>query len=296
MPQKHGVLEWAKKEKQMFKRILVPTDGSSYSAAAFDYAVFLADSFENALVCGLSVVDVKTLAGPLLHDLGVSIGLGPFDAYQPKVRNALQERAEEAIAVGREKCEAGSVEFESHTVDGIVSREILRMADGCDLVVMGKLGEHADWRSSLFGHTVETVVRASHHPVLVTPQEFCEPTRAMIAYDGSTHSYDAMHDAGELAVKLEIPLVAVSAHPSLGKAEEHCKAAEKYLSRYGVEVKTMAREGNAEEVILTALDEEDCDLLVMGAYGHSRIRELILGSTTEHVMRQAKCPILLHRS
>jgi nucleotide-binding universal stress UspA family protein len=280
----------------MFKRILVPTDGSDYSAAAFDYAVFLADSFENALVCGLSVVDIKTLAGPLLHDLGVSIGLGPFDAYQPKVRKALQERAEAAIAVGREKCQAGGVEFESHTVDGIISREILRKADGCDLVVMGKLGEHADWRSSLFGHTVETVVRASHHPVLVTPQEFCEPTRALIAYDGSTHSYDAMHDAGELAVKLVIPLVTVSAHSSLEKAEEHCQAAEKYLSRYGVDVKTIASDGNAEDAILATLDEEDCDLLVMGAYGHTRIRELILGSTTEHVMRKAKCPILLHRS
>jgi len=280
----------------MFKRILVPTDGSEYSAAAFDYAVFLANSFENALVCGLSVVDVKTLAGPLLHDLGVSIGLGPFDTYQPKVRKMLQSRAEEAIAVGREKCEAGGVEFESHTVDGIISREILHKADRCDLVVMGKLGEHADWRSSLFGHTVETVVRTSHHPVLVTPQKFCEPTRALIAYDGSTHSYDAMHDGGELAMKLNIPLVAVSAHPIQKKAQEHCQAAEKYLSRYGVEVKTIARSGDAEEAILTVLDEENCDLLIMGAYGHSMIRELILGSTTEQVMRQAKCPILLHRS
>lgn len=94
---------------QMFKRILVPTDGSRFSDTAFDYAIYFAKSMGSALVSGLSVLDIKMLAGPFLHDLGVSIGLGPFDTYQPKVRQMLQEKAELALKVGGDRCEAAEV-------------------------------------------------------------------------------------------------------------------------------------------------------------------------------------------
>ena len=74
-----------------------------------DYAIYFAKSMGSALVSGLSVLDIKMLAGPFLHDLGVSIGLGPFDTYQPKVRQILQEKAELALKVGGDRCEAAEV-------------------------------------------------------------------------------------------------------------------------------------------------------------------------------------------
>lgn len=279
----------------MFKRILVATDGSPYSETAFDYAIFFARAFGSGLVCGLSVIDIKMLAGPFLHDLGVSIGLGPFDTYQPKVRQMLQEKAQRALSSGAQKCQEAEVEYEPHLVDGIVSREIISRADACDLVVMGKLGQHADWQASLLGHTVETVTRASHHPVLVTPEHFSEPSRALIAYDGSSHAYDAMHDAGEIAAKLSIPLLVVSSHPDEGEARKRTEEAERYLHRFGAGVATVSTTEHPERAILDAAKEHACNLIVMGAYGHTHIRELILGSTTEHVMREADGPILLHR-
>tara|TARA_B100001013_G_C24576243_1_gene428704 strand:- start:636 stop:1049 length:414 start_codon:yes stop_codon:yes gene_type:complete len=135
----------------------------------------------SALVSGMSVLDIKMLAWPFLYDLGVSIGLGPFDTYQPKVRQMIQEKAEFALKVGGGRCEAAEVEYEAHLVEGIVSREILTRADASDLIVMGKLGEHADWHSALLGHNVETITRSSHHPVLVCSEKFRQPTGALIA-------------------------------------------------------------------------------------------------------------------
>ncbi|MDP6506902.1 MAG: universal stress protein, partial [Planctomycetota bacterium] len=179
----------------MFKRILVATDGSAHCSASFEYAIHFAKAFGNALVAGLSVVDIKMLAGPFLHDLGVSVGLGPYDTYQPKVRKMLREKAEEALNDGENLCTQHGIDFERHLVEGIVSREILIRADQADLVVMGKLGEHAEWQSTILGHNVETVTRSSHHPVLVTPENFDAPRRALLAYDGSSHAYDAMHVA-----------------------------------------------------------------------------------------------------
>ncbi|MBI2194317.1 MAG: universal stress protein [Planctomycetes bacterium] len=279
----------------MFKRILVATDGSPFSHAAFDVAVFLAQAFKNSLIYGLHVIDIKMLAGPFLHDLGVSVGLGPFDSYQPRVRQMLQEKGEMALNDGADLCRNAGIEYEPHLAEGIVSREILARAAGCDVVVMGKLGEHAPWRSALLGHNTEAVCRTSHHPVLVATEKFTTPARALLAYDGSSHAYDAMHAAGEIIEKIRVPLLVLSSHPDLAEAEKKALAGQRYLRRYGAEVEALPTTEHPEDAILRVARERQCGLILMGAYGHTRIRELILGSTTEHVMRRAECPLLLHR-
>lgn len=279
----------------MFKRILVPTDGSPYSNSAFDYALFFANKFGNALVYGLNVIDIKMLAGPFIHDLGSSIGLGPFDSYQPKVRQMLKQKGELALNAGAQRSLQANVEYEPHLVEGVVSREILSRADKCDMVIIGKLGEHAAWRSALLGHNTEAVTRSSHHPVMVTPDKFVAPKRALLAYDASSHAYDAMHVAGEMGATFQVPLVVVSAHPDLAEAEQVALAAQRYLCRYGIEVERVPTTDHAEKAILRVAEEKECGIILMGAYGHTRIRSLILGSTTEYVMRHAECPVLLHR-
>tara|TARA_B100001013_G_C24576243_1_gene428703 strand:- start:294 stop:608 length:315 start_codon:yes stop_codon:yes gene_type:complete len=104
-----------------------------------------------------------------------------------------------------------------------------------------------------------------------------------------------MHVAGEVSVTLNIPLPVVSAHPDQKEAERRTEAARRYLKRYGADARTVASTKHAEEAILSIEKEDDHGLIVMGAYGHSRILELVLGSTTEHVMRQTESAVLLHR-
>ena len=73
------------------------------------------------------------------------------------------------------------------------------------------------------------------------------------------------------------------------------REASAYLEPHQLDVKTILEKGNSVEGILKAAEREGCDLIVMGAYGHSRVRELFLGSTTDGILREAKSPVLLYR-
>ena len=70
--------------------------------------------------------------------------------------------------------------------------------------------------------------------------------------------------------------------------------AQLYLEAYDLEIETMLKDGEPAEEILSTAKENDINLIAMGAYGHN-IREFLLGSITEHVMRSASCPVMLYR-
>src|SRR5207244_2283829 len=72
--------------------------------------------------------------------------------------------------------------------------------------------------------------------------------------------------------------------------------ARRYLAAYTLEVELLARSGYANETILDVMAEQAYDLLFIGAYGHSRIIEMVLGSTTEYVLRNSPSPLFLCRS
>ena len=71
--------------------------------------------------------------------------------------------------------------------------------------------------------------------------------------------------------------------------------AQSYLKPYKVQVDLVGVSGNPEKEIIRVAGERHCDLMIMGAFGHSRIREAILGSTTEQVVRKADVPVLLSK-
>ena len=85
---------------------------------------------------------------------------------------------------------------------------------------------------------------------------------------------------------------------SLTIIEALCKEildeAELYLKAYKIETELLLKDGEPAEEILMTAKEKQISLIAMGAYGHN-IREFILGSITEHVMREATCPVLLYR-
>ena len=71
--------------------------------------------------------------------------------------------------------------------------------------------------------------------------------------------------------------------------------ARRYLASYRIDPECLARSGYANEMILDVMAEGAYDLLFIGAYGHSRIIEMVLGSTTEYVLRNASAPVFLCR-
>ncbi len=276
----------------MIKQILVPTDGSTFASIGVAYCVELAKRHEASLI-GLHVVDIKLLEGPFLRDISASLGTAPYVNYQNNISMLLEERGKAALEAFSERCEKAEVPFESHQVVGAVSHAIVEESRLADLLVMGRGGEHGEWFNGLLGSTTEAVARHAQCPVLLTEREQARIQRVVVAYDGSEHAQGALQFATSIGEAWGVSFEVLT----VGK--EGCEAvtdeARAYLEAHRMEVECVAREGDPRDVILDFAKERETDLIVMGAYGHSRVRELILGSTTQYVINHAPCPVLLAR-
>ena len=179
---------------------------------------------------------------------------------------------------------------------GIVANEICDHARTADLVVVGHRGVNEQFSTGLLGSTTESVTRKSPKPVLVTPLQFREITRPMLAYDGSQRASAALHAAAELTSALQLPLTVVHvARDDAGEGSRVLTEAQRYLESYEVAVTAKPLTGPPHQRIVDVLRDGRFDLLFIGAYGHSRIIEMVLGSTTEYVLRNSGAPVFLAR-
>jgi nucleotide-binding universal stress UspA family protein len=95
--------------------------------------------------------------------------------------------------------------------------------------------------------------------------------------------------------RLDLPLVAVCVSSSEQEGRVILGEAESYLEPHRLRLKAVLETGAPVEGILQVAQREACDLIIMGAFGHSRVRELFVGSTTDGILRAAEIPVLLYR-
>ncbi|MNR35298.1 Universal stress protein family protein [compost metagenome] len=134
-----------------------------------------------------------------------------------------------------------------------------------------------------------------HRPILVTPANFQKPKSAMLAFDGgaTTRKGVEMLAASPLLKGLPIHLVMVG--PVSDEASAQLDWAQKVLINAGFTVRAETQSGEIEPTLHAYQKEHGIDLLVMGAYGHSRIRQFLVGSTTTSMLRTTTSPLLLLR-
>jgi len=278
----------------MIKSILVGIDGSEHARTALRYATWLARHLD-ATVTGLHVVDIVSIEGSFFHDISGSLGFEPYLDFTSKMREALHERGLGLLDEFRATCESEGVRHDTSLQIGIVPSEICERARETDLVVIGHRGVNQRFSTGLLGGAAESVTRQCPKPVLVTPLEFAEIRSPLLAYDGSQRASAAMHAAAEVCSRLRLPLSVLTVCRDTEQGEKTLEQARRYLSSYEVEIRPSVVTGHAYEKIPAVIREHHHDLVFMGSHGHGRIIELVLGSTTEYVLRNAPCPVFLSR-
>lgn len=278
------------------KTILFCTDGSPAAAGAGRYALWLAGKF-HAKIVTLHVTDIRLLEGPLLADLAGALGAQPYPALLARVREMQNDRARTLLDDMAQRCREQGVACEGRHVTGTLIHSILECERDADLVVIGRQGEHAAWQPDLLGSCVERLVRASTKPCLVVPEVFREFRHLLLAHDGSGESLKALQQGLNLAVALDASVTVVTA---CERAEEDAgslvlQRAHDLARARNLDVHAQLVHENAETAILELAGERSADLIVMGAYGHTRIREWVLGSTTTHVLQKTRLPVWLAR-
>ncbi len=279
----------------MLKKILVPTDGYKSSVIATEYATNIAKLF-NAEIIGLSIIDTKKLTAPFIHDLGTSIGgMVPFGQFRSTLEEMLKSIADTALMQLEEACKEKDVKYSLKKEEGVIAREITKHSMDTELITMGKTGEQTKWSDGLLGSNLESVVRLTHKPILVTSEKQIETTKILVAYDGSKFAGKALKMGGEIASKMQIPLTILTVCDDKDEASNIISKGLEYIKPFDLEHNDIIESGDPVEIIFNKYKEGHYNLLVMGAYGHSKIRELIVGSTTVQLMRRIECPLLISR-
>lgn len=177
---------------------------------------------------------------------------------------------------------------------GELIESLLAVEHETRLLVMGTHGEdHGD--GSHIGSQLETVLRRVHKPILLTPDTFTAPQSVMLAYDGSASTKKGI----ELLAKsplfsgLPVHVVMVGAESDTNKAT--LEWARDALQQGGHNVETAIVAGDVEPALHQYQDQNDIGMMVMGAYGHSKIRQFLVGSTTTAMIEASKTPLLILR-
>ena len=272
-----------------YRTILVHVDGSSNAAARIALAAGLAD---DAHLVGLAMAGVPRymLAG------------GPFGTSGSFIADYL--------AQAQQKADAALAQFDQIAERaGVQSRERRRSEDDdynglclqaryADLVVLGQnAGQEG---SKLLQDLPEYVILNCGRPVLLAPEQSPASIgkRALIAWNGSVQAAKAVSAALPLLRRSGKAVVAVfdpKVGSSSGHGEEPGADIALYLARHGVEVEVQVRPHAPDtgHALLSLASDLDADLLVMGAYGHSRFREVMLGGATRTVLATARLPVLM---
>ncbi|MBI1912091.1 MAG: universal stress protein [Deltaproteobacteria bacterium] len=278
----------------MIKKILIAQDGSVYTKSTVDYGIWLAKKFEAGLI-GFNVVDIVSLEGPFLHDLSGSLGFEPFLNFSTRMREALETRGKTILGAFEDSCTNEKLDCETEIAFGVVANEICEKAKVADIVIIGRRGVNAQFEYGLLGSTTESVLRRSPKPVLIVPDKFSEPKKPLLAYDGSPTASRAMHSAAEWAKTLKLPLTVITVTPS-GEDNSLLAEADDYLRPYKLETRLEHITDNDPPIAIEKYyKQHGHDLLFMGASHHSRLVEMVIGSTTEHVMRTVDGPFFLER-
>ncbi len=280
----------------MIKSILVCTDGSPHGDVACEYAIALTQQL-GARLLGLHVLDSRMLEGPLMADISGWVGAQPYGSQLQQFRELMEEKGQTVIQALNSRCESAGVKIETWVKMGHPPRIILEEEARAELLVMGQKGEHAEWIGEMSGSIVERVVRHSVKPCMITPDTFRPISRILAAYDGSAHASQALHEATELAqaLKAELVLLTVAENDDQKRAHGISKDAVDLVKAHGVNALNLVVTGKPATAILENARDERCDLIVVGAYGHSRIREMIVGSTTAQIITKSKVPVMLVR-
>jgi nucleotide-binding universal stress UspA family protein len=280
----------------MVRNILIPTDGSDYGKTAIAYGIYFAGKLDIQLT-GLHVLDVRLLQGPVFTDISGSIGLPPYQEFLPAIESSLDAKAESILKEFREQCAAADIHPETKKVTGVIDETIIEEGRKCcDWILLAQRGEHFHIDGgAILGSTAQAVVRHSGKPVLVTPEHFREIKSMALAYDGSAPAQNALKLAAELSARAAWPLTVVIITDDQPLGAKLSEKAKEFLKTTLVDYTILILKGKEDKELLKFTREGAVDLLAMGAYGHNRLREMLVGSTTSAVIRKSAIPVLLTR-
>ena len=275
-----------------YKSVLVHLDTSGRAHLRLEMALQLAHRF-HARLTGLFSTYV-----PPRHAFVVMAGTAEYYAEHERLR---QERAATLERVFHDQLARAKIEGQWIAANGYANDIVPSYARLSDLIVLGQTSPN-DPEAFVAEQFVEHIVLSAGRPVLLVPSAgtFAPPGKhVLIAWDGSREATRAIHDAlpfiAHAAKATLLTVHSVSDYPPRDRIPGADIALT--MARHGVKVEVrelaVERETPVGDALLSQAAVLGCDLIVMGAYAHSRLHEVVLGGATRTVLQSMAVPVLL---
>ncbi|MDX1634118.1 MAG: universal stress protein [Marinobacter sp.] len=293
-------IEEHKREALQTLHVVACIDGSEAALAVCDYSAWASRRMEAPLML-LHVLDEEKY--PARTDMSGNIGLGSREHLQEELVNLDQERNKLALKHGHlllDEAEqrvmaAGAEKPAKRQRHDDLAGSLVDLEPESRLFVMGLHGESSAAAGRHVGSQLETVIRSVHRPVFLVPDDFTPPRSAMLAFDGSPTAFRSIELLAGTPVFSGMPLHLVMIGSDTDEHRAQLERAKAALDSHGMDIHMAIRDGDVEQALHAYQEEHDIDVLIMGAYGHSRIRQFLVGSTTTKMLETAKKPLVILR-
>lgn len=275
----------------MPRSMLVGLDGSSYSTAAVELGIRWARR-SNALLVGLGIIDEPGIVQPVAIPPGGA-------AFQ-------QSRNQTLLADARHKVEAYLEQFTLRCAEAGVSSKVLEdvgdpadrimlEAQCYDLILLGRETHFAFETQAGADDALRHVVQFGPRPVVAVPEKPAGGNTVVVAYDGSAQAARALQAFQAVGWDGSSPIHVVSVHAEHREAARCADRAVEFLGFHGIKAEPHALAGseNTPGLLLEQARRLDAGLVVMGAYGQPRWKELFFGSVTRTMLRESDLPLFL---
>ncbi|MCM5557722.1 universal stress protein [Pleomorphomonas sp. JP5] len=281
-------------------KVLACVDVSVYAISVADHAAWAARRMD-ASVSILHVIgrkergDLLDLSGALGVDANAQLldSLARIDEESAKLA---QERGRALLDTSRARLtEQGVAEVNVKFRHGSFVDTVAECEEDVSLIVIGKRGASADFAQMHIGSNLERVVRSAKRPILVASREWKGISRVLLAYDGGPSARKALEYMASkpLFGGLEVHVVTVGDDTPANR--QRLEDATRVLGDRGEAVVSKLIPGDPTKAIGDYVRAEGIDLLAIGAYGHSAVRNLLVGSTTSAMIRTCLIPLMLFR-
>jgi nucleotide-binding universal stress UspA family protein len=272
--------------RHAMKSILLHIDHDNAMQARLQVALDIARATNGHITC-LQAVSYEIFA--------------PGDIYGSAIAAAMpviKENAEKLRAEIEAQLEHEEVPWDWRFVYGIAPHRLLEASPLADLIIVGPAapGDGGNGPSAL----VSDLVLKSRSPVLVVPGDttnFDCSAPMLVAWNGSAEACHALRSALPLlACSCKVTLVSIAEDSEKARFDVASTEGAKYLSLHGIECEIVEIPRGAASIadtLFSAAQLRECGLLVMGAYGHSRLAEMLLGGVTRRVLSEPGMPVLL---
>ncbi|MCA0440749.1 universal stress protein [Diaphorobacter limosus] len=277
-------------------------DGLATTRAVVDGAFWAAERLQAPMALLHALERPEPM--PPVGDYSGVIGMGAQDMLLERLNTLDEERTHVAQEAARRMLDEAQARVDQTRIPslqvllrhGELTDVLLEHEDGARLFVLGRQHRATAARKLRLDHRVESVIRNVRQPVMVmTTPEFTPPEGFVVAFDGSTTARRAVEAVARSPLLRGMPgLLAMAGEPTPEMLEQ-LHGAQAQLQQAGFAIDTRVVPGLPEEALPALLQSLGNMLLVLGAYGHSRIRQLIVGSTTTALLRLCSVPVVVLR-